>query len=313
MNRAYTGENLVFIVGAPRSGTTWLQRLLASHPRVRTGQESNLFCGYIGRLLQRWQREIGSEASAETATGRGGIGLPCYFTEEQYFALVKDHLFRLLDVITEGLQAGELFVEKSPDHARYVPEIKRLLPRSRIIHLIRDPRDVVASLLAASDGWGKAWAPKTPAAAAMMWVTSVRAACEAGRALGPDEYLEIRYEQLLSDPEATLAHAARFLGLAWDPAAVAEAVEANRPSALRQGGGTPIPVRGEFGRQGTGTAMDPPEFVRKARQGGWREQLGLRDKLAAWRVLRKAMREVGYSWSARDWVGREAGGPGGRR
>lgn len=43
------GENIVFIVGSPRSGTTWLQRLLATHPQIKTGQESRIF-EYVGAL-----------------------------------------------------------------------------------------------------------------------------------------------------------------------------------------------------------------------------------------------------------------------
>src|SRR5947208_10995760 len=46
----------VFIVGAQRSGTTWLQRLLASHPAIAGGQESHLFSGYLAPLWQRWRQ-----------------------------------------------------------------------------------------------------------------------------------------------------------------------------------------------------------------------------------------------------------------
>ncbi|MBI3001835.1 MAG: sulfotransferase, partial [Deltaproteobacteria bacterium] len=38
----------MLIVGCPRSGTTWLQRLLASHPKIITGQESHVFDNYVG-------------------------------------------------------------------------------------------------------------------------------------------------------------------------------------------------------------------------------------------------------------------------
>ena len=47
-------QSLVLIVGAQRSGTTWVQRLLASHPAIVSGQESHLFSSYLGPMWQRW-------------------------------------------------------------------------------------------------------------------------------------------------------------------------------------------------------------------------------------------------------------------
>ena len=88
-NPEYTGHNMVFIVGAPRSGTTWLQRLLATHPRIRTGQESKLFRWYIAPQLRMWAMETTRERNRETANGRGGTGLSCYFREEEFGSVLK--------------------------------------------------------------------------------------------------------------------------------------------------------------------------------------------------------------------------------
>jgi hypothetical protein len=54
----YQGHNLVFLIGCPRSGTTWLQRLLASHPQVRTVQETFLFPRYISPQLRGKYSEV---------------------------------------------------------------------------------------------------------------------------------------------------------------------------------------------------------------------------------------------------------------
>jgi aminoglycoside phosphotransferase (APT) family kinase protein len=45
---------MVFLVGCPRSGTTWHQKLLASHPRIRSGEESHFFSLYVGPQLRAW-------------------------------------------------------------------------------------------------------------------------------------------------------------------------------------------------------------------------------------------------------------------
>ncbi|HEY2596345.1 MAG TPA: sulfotransferase, partial [Chloroflexota bacterium] len=79
LDLAYDGANLVFVVGCPRSGTTWVQRLLASHSCIRTGQESDLFDMYVGPLLHTWQQELRVDSS-----GRGGVGLACYFTDAEF-------------------------------------------------------------------------------------------------------------------------------------------------------------------------------------------------------------------------------------
>lgn len=69
----YGGHNVVFLVGSPRSGTTWVQRLLASHPQIQTGQESHLFAAYIGPQLRAWR--AGSDPLKWS--GRGAVGLEC--------------------------------------------------------------------------------------------------------------------------------------------------------------------------------------------------------------------------------------------
>src|SRR5215831_21247568 len=127
----YDGSNLVFVVGCPRSGTTWVQRLLASHACIRTGQESDLFDMYIGPLLRTWQQELRVDSS-----GRGSVGLSCYFTDAEFVRTLKTYLLQLLAPMVGQLEPGELFLEKTPIHVLFVPEIHTLLPRARFIHVL---------------------------------------------------------------------------------------------------------------------------------------------------------------------------------
>jgi hypothetical protein len=117
MDEEYKGKNLVFIVGCSRSGTTWLQRLLASHPKIRTGQESCLFGWYVAPQLRMWRWELTREDNPKTATGRGGIGLSCYLQEHEFIAILKDYMFQLMRAMLANLQPGQLFVDKTPLHA----------------------------------------------------------------------------------------------------------------------------------------------------------------------------------------------------
>src|SRR5919199_434982 len=93
-----SGHQLVCIVGCPRSGTTWLQRLLAGHPRVRTGQESDVFDIYVGPQLRAWRRELDP-----TSSGRGGVGLGAYFDDAAFTSLLRRYA---LDLVASLLGAA---------------------------------------------------------------------------------------------------------------------------------------------------------------------------------------------------------------
>ncbi len=292
MNVDYGGENLVCVVGCPRSGTTWVQRLLAAHPCVRTGQESDVFDLYVGPQLRTWQQELAVDSS-----GRGGVGLGCYFTDADFRSVLREYLQRLLEPMVGGLAPGEIFVEKTPSHVLYVPEIHALLPRARFIHVLRDARDTVASLVSASRGWGRTWAPRRAADAARTWVSHVQAARRARQLLPAGQYVEVRYEALHTNGNDQLQRIIKWLDLAWTDQEVAEALQRNSPERARAGKGTPIPLGGEFGRGGVTSVQEPPGFVRRASAGGWQKDLSAFDRLQVWRVAHTTMAEVGYPWA----------------
>jgi len=281
-NTAFTGENLLFIVGCPRSGTTWLQRLLAAHPQIKTGQESRLF-EYIGAQFQLWRQDMASVA----VIGRGGTGLACYLNEDEFVAIQKEYVASILRPMLKSLAPGQIFLEKTPAHALFIPEIVQLLPASKIIHLMRDPRDVTASLLAAAKGWGRPWAARDVKSAVEVWRRHVGAAQTAGGKIGAGQYLEIHYEDLVADTAGCLRQITGFASVSWPEAEMARAIEANSASELKQGKGTPIPIHGEHGRQPNSVVQEPKDFVRKARPGTWREDLTLRERWQLARILRK--------------------------
>jgi sulfotransferase family protein len=289
----YSGANLVFVVGCPRSGTTWVQRLLATHPHIRTGQESDVFDLYVGPQLRAWQHELDPDSS-----GRGGVGLGCYFQQDQFLHVVKRYMLDLLQPMVGDLQAEELFVEKTPSHVLFIPEIVTLLPRARFIHVMRDARDTVASLLGASRSWGRSWAPRRARNAAATWVSHVQAGLNARRALPAAQLFELRYEALHADGPRVLRELVDWLGVTWTDAEICAALEHNSPDAARAGRGTPIPLGGEFAASIGPVVREPAGFIRQARAGAWQDDLTLIDKLAVWRVARSTMAEVGYTWSA---------------
>jgi hypothetical protein len=287
----YDGSNIIFIIGAPRSGTTWLQKLLASHPQIKTGQESDVFYSYIGPQLRAWRGELPIQRS-----GRGGVGLGCYFREEDFLLNLKNYMNVLLKPMLGGLGAGEFFLEKTPGHALYLPEIMELLPRARIIHILRDGRDVCASLLAASRSWGENWAPKKSWQAAWIWARHVQAVTSFAPNIPPGQFHEIRYEQLHENPLGTMKAMSEFLALGWSESEMMNAIQRNRPDAKAQSNATVIPLHGEIAMQSGDVVKDPPGFIRKAVPGSWRTDLSLWEKLRIWRVAGKTLSELGYKW-----------------
>jgi hypothetical protein len=287
----YAGEHLVFIVGCPRSGTTWVQRLLSCHPQMRTGQESNLFSDFVGLPMRKWRNGLALRE-------RGGVGLACYFTECEFFELLHSFMRTLLQRMLEPLRPDQFFVDKTPGHALFLREITEFLPASRIIHVIRDPRDVVASLLAASRSWasGSAWAPSHARDAAQRWVRTVNSVRRFSKRASPRQLLELRYEELHRSPIETLGQVRDFIGLKWSQEEMRTALEANRmmaPSGSRLGQPI-IPLAGQAALESGPQVIDPEGFLRKGLPGSWKSDLSLAEKLWVWKVARASAKESGY-------------------
>lgn len=200
----------IFIGGAGRSGTTLLRVILDSHSRIACGPEIKV----IPQVC--WQRDILFGHEAE-------------FKEARLDPLYLDSLYRrlivgLLDPYRMAMGKARA-AEKSPANVFWFPTLARLFPHSPLIHVIRDGRDVVASLL--RQNWLD---PKTgdkppyitdPAAAAKYWAQCV----EAGRSCTTANYIEVRYEALVSEPEATLQRLFMQIREEWEPEVLAYAAK----------------------------------------------------------------------------------------
>jgi hypothetical protein len=292
LDSTYRGDGLLFLVGAPRSGTTWLQRLMATHPAVRTGQESHLFDFYIGPQLHRWRQAV-----ADAPQARGGVGIGCYVTYEDFMEITRQLLIAMLQPMLADVDTGGVFLEKTPAHALYLREVHEFLPEARIIHLVRDPRDVTASLIAASRGWGSRWAPSRAAEAAALWAHHIDAVRSVSPELTPGRFLEITYEELHRSTEDVLIDVAAFAGLQWTREEAREAVASNSVESARRGTGTPIPLSGVFGRS-SASVEEPPGFVRRGTPGGGREELSSWQRAVVGIVAGHQMEALGYARSS---------------
>ena len=109
--------------------------------------------------------------------------------------------------------------DKTPMYLRYLGLVDRLFPDAQYVQLIRDGRDAALAFLDMPEGVvTRTWAhPRSPAGFACEWRTEVRRARELGRQVGPSRYLEVRYEDLVSDTEGVVRSICEFARLPFAP------------------------------------------------------------------------------------------------
>jgi hypothetical protein len=221
-----TPENLVcrepvFVVGSGRSGTTMLQMVLNAHPKIAIMGEVHYFDQI--RQLAALQPSLATSADLDRLfTLLDRVDAVQYLPDAAaLFARVRARMEadgrRTLDRFYVTLLAeygraegAERTGEKTPENVRYLDEIIRLLPGAKIIHIVRDPRDVVASLVRMP------WTSNDVIVNALKWKCDVLYARDFARA-HPGSYLEVRYENLTEGPEAELRRICAFLGEEYAP------------------------------------------------------------------------------------------------
>jgi hypothetical protein len=226
--REVGGSNpFVFIVGCPRSGTTLVQRIVAAHPdvaicdetfwlpyffkkRIGVTPEGLVTPELISRLLEYnkfYRMRIGR---AELEAWIGSREPPSYAHFVQ----------KIFDRVGEA-QGKPLVGDKTPDYARNLPALHALWPNAKVVHLIRDGRNVCLSALTWKRKAAKlaslfsTWAEHPVATAAAWWEWHVRLGRQGGRQLRPDRYYEVRYESLVERPAEQTEKLCAFLGVPY--------------------------------------------------------------------------------------------------
>lgn len=110
--------------------------------------------------------------------------------------------------------------DKTPLYMQHLALLERLFPDALFLHLVRDGRDAAVSFRAmpagvVTEGWAH---PRSIGDFAAQWRTEIRAARRLGERVGQAHYLELRYEDLVADPDRELGRACAFAGLTFDPA-----------------------------------------------------------------------------------------------
>ncbi|MBJ3776449.1 sulfotransferase family protein [Acuticoccus mangrovi] len=198
-------KRYAFLGGSTRSGTTWLQILLGAHPKVATLRESHVFDRYVGEIERRYLGE-------ESVTS-GPDGLKAYIDADTLDAEVLRPLAHVvLDRIAATKPKCEVVLEKTPANLRMASTILRLFPEAHFLVIVRDPRAVCASMLAAAqEDWGS-WADRPIPEIAREWMLNLLRTHHLETTIGPALRV-VRYEDLHADKDAVLAGIHAWLGI----------------------------------------------------------------------------------------------------
>jgi hypothetical protein len=279
---------VVFIIGAPRSGTTWLQQMLGAYPGIVTSQETDFFNRYVEPLCRSWSQDLATDRQ------RRFKGLAAVLTQDEFDRWISESIGAVYRKLRSLKPSASVILEKNPTYSLKTDLIARYVPQARFIHVLRDGRDVVASLLAASAGWGASWAPSKSTRAAKTWRKHVIGAQQARK--NGNAYIEVRYEQLLRDGPAELHRVFDFCGL---PVEISESrliYERFTFDRIRsaQHPSSSIVWSGEIKRRYGADIAEPDGFFREGRAGAWPETLTAAQCRAIYRVAGTLLEESGY-------------------
>ena len=213
----------VFIVGAPRSGTTLLQYMLRAHPALSlpTG-ESHFFiplyrhAAQYGDLSQadnvrRVLRAMEAQSAEFLYTDLHGLKFDVETLTREFVAEGRRTIRDIITGLFEKNAVGEgkpRWGDKTPYYVLHIPKLLEWWPDAQIIHIVRDGRDVALSMFARRHDFGA----YNTYLAAKQWEQYVEGGRKQGRQLPSSQYLELRYEDMIGDQKAALQTICDFLG-----------------------------------------------------------------------------------------------------
>ena len=180
----YLGESNIFNLPAPRFGDL----------SVRANRERMLRV-WLGSSLFRVSGLQASDVESKILDDCRNAG---------------DFLRIVMDAVTRQ-QGAQRWAGNTPEEILHLREIKRTIPETLVIHMIRDGRDVSVSLSKKRYIRLFPWSERvTPEAAALYWQWIVQKGKDAGEEM-PDNDIEVRFEELVGDPRSVLARLSAFL------------------------------------------------------------------------------------------------------
>lgn len=274
-------EAPVFVVGAPRSGTTLAASILSAHPALAVAPETHFFPLWV-RAHGKDELEGDDDFRAfwhrvSESPRFGYLGVDEDRVLERVRADERPPTYRavfraLLREYAAGLDK-ERWGEKTPAHERWLGRLLEWFPGARVVFMVRDPRAVALSL--AETPWGRGTPPDLHAVA---WAETM----ERARGWRADErVLFVGYEALASEPETETRRLCAHVGETFDPAMLHDRSTESSPIVNREG----------WAREHLERALEPVTDDRVER---WRTALSPGQVARVEHVVRDRMAEWGY-------------------
>jgi LPS sulfotransferase NodH len=264
----------LIILGVGRSGTTLLRVMLDRNTQLAIPYETFFVPQLAHRHRSRPQLdEFLDDLACLRTLYDWGIGPEDVRPRLREGMSTSEAIAAIFETYAER-QGKPRWGDKTPLYMQQLPLLESLFPDAIWVHLVRDGRDAALSFLELPEGFsGKTWAqPRTVPQFAARWRTEIRAARRLGRHAG-SRYLELRYEDLVADPESEVQRICEHGSLPWEPAMldhtqVSDA--ANMPEHRN-------------------LAQPPTPGLRD-----WRSQMSREDALAFEQVAGDVLRSAGY-------------------
>jgi hypothetical protein len=286
-----------FVVGVGRSGTTLLRLMLDAHPELAIPPETHFLPALVALFSDNGTPSSDELVGAvETHPGWRDFGMD-EAELRVVFGSPKEpgaaDSIRAFYSAYAGRHGKERWGDKTPVYIESIAEIGAALgDQARFIHLIRDGRDVAVSRRARAAKRGRA--PTPAAKEAATWKRRIKGARTQAKSVA--HYEEIRYEDLIADPEGTLRKVCASIELEFDPGML----DYHRDAAKRLGELSDLPGKGGKVRPSServaahALTSKPPTRERIER---WRTDLDPRDITEYEAVAGDLLAELGYPLS----------------
>lgn len=191
----------IFVVGAPRSGTSMMQHALRRHPALWGGEESDFLVPLSDGAWEAYQ------------AGRRRGELHWLSSEDVSWEEFLAHLGAGVNALYTQRSDGLRWVEQTPQYTLHLDTIRMMFPGARFLFMLRDGRQVVSSLREFVN-------PVRHDRACQKWRAFTEAGLEFGRSEHGDRLLTVSYEDVVRDTDAAVRRIYAFLGLDHEPASV---------------------------------------------------------------------------------------------
>lgn len=231
------GKGPIFVVGSPRSGTSILTWCLGQHANILP-QEESVWMGEFAVSLGV-QFQIGNQRGERSQLSALNVNCDEFFStfgdsindvilrhrnqlEQNSLRSAERDPLRIhsaFNVSRSSTEPKSRWVDGTPEYSLYIYGLRRLFPDAKFVHIVRDVKDVVHSLLNFRPD-GHVTLVETEQQAYQYWLNTVQACMQAEQALGSKIIRRLRYDDLTQRPEWALRSVLEFLDEPFMPACI---------------------------------------------------------------------------------------------